>query len=143
MTNRLTCVILLYMYSPSKKTQKYLELAARIAEQSNYPQFKHGAVLVKGSSVINVSPNKNGFNKFGAKFRKKKWGQATLHAELGSVLNVEKRNTEGSTVYVVRVNKQGSTRLSKPCHMCESAMKHCGVKKVVYSTDDGYECYKL
>tara|TARA_B110001454_G_C12363754_1_gene285388 strand:+ start:135 stop:530 length:396 start_codon:yes stop_codon:yes gene_type:complete len=131
------------MYSPSKKTQKYLDLAVRIAEQSNYPQFKHGAVLVKGSSVINVSPNKNGFNRFGAKFRKKKWGQATLHAELGSVLNIEKKNTEGSIVYVVRVNKKGSTRLSKPCPMCESVMKYCGVKKVVYSTDAGYECYKL
>jgi len=131
------------VYNPSKKTQKYLDLAARIAEQSSYPHFKHGAVLVKGASVINVSHNKQGFNSFGAKFRKKKQGRATLHAELGSVLNVEKKNTEGSTVYVVRVNRQGSTRLSKPCHMCESAMKHCGVRRVIYSTDDGYECYKL
>ena len=130
-------------YVPSKKTQKYLDLAVKMAQQSGYPQFKHGAALVKGSAVINASCNKQGFNSFGAKFRKKKWGTATLHAELGSILNVERRNTEGATVYVVRVNNSGETRLSKPCHMCESAMKHCGVKKVIYSTNNGYECYKL
>lgn len=130
-------------YIPSRKTQKYLDLATKIAEQSNYPQFKHGAVLVRGAAVINASCNKKGFNRFGAKFRKRKWGKATLHAELGSVLNIEKKNTEGSTVFVVRVNKQGNTRLSKPCHMCDSVMKYCGVKKVVYSTNGGYEYYKL
>ena len=131
------------VYLPSKKTQKHIDLAERMAQQSTYPQFKHGAVLVKGSAVINVSCNKNGFNSFGARFRKKEQGKATLHAELGAILNVERSKTESATVYVIRVNRMGEQRLSKPCHMCEAAMKHCGVKKVVYSTNGGYEVMKL
>lgn len=132
-----------YQLNLSKKTKKYVDLAKRMADQSVYPSFKHGAVLVKGSAVINASCNKNGFNSFGARFRKKEYGTATLHAELGAILNVERSKTEGATIYVVRINRRGEERLSKPCHMCRSAMEHCGIKRVVYSTNGGYEVMKL
>ena len=131
------------IYTPSKGTQKHIELAERVASQSIYSSFKHGAVLAKNGTVINASCNKNGFNSFGARFRKKEYGCATLHAELGAILNVERSKTEGSTVYVVRVNRRGEKRLSKPCHMCKSALQYCGVKKVIYSTNEGYEVMKL
>ena len=131
------------VYIPSKKTQKYIDLAERMAQQSTYPSFRHGATLIKGSTVVNASCNKNGFNSFGARFRKKSQGKATLHAELGAVLNVERSKTEGATIFVVRVNNSGEQRLSKPCHMCESAMRHCGIKKVIYSTNNGYKVMKL
>ena len=130
-------------YIPSKTTKKHIELAERVANQSIYSSFKHGAVLTKSGAVINASCNKNGFNSFGARFRKKEYGRATLHAELGAILNVERSKTEGSTVYVVRVNKKGEKRLSKPCHMCQSALQYCGIKKVIYSTNEGYEIIKL
>jgi len=122
----------------SKRNRKFAELAHRVAVQSDYPQFKHGAVLVKGSSVINTAYNKGGYNSFGACFRDpQKFGTATLHAELGSVLNVDRTLTEGATVFVVRVNRQGEFRLSRPCEMCAAAMKFCGVKRVIYSTNEG------
>jgi deoxycytidylate deaminase len=130
-------------YQLTKRNKKFIELAERIADQSVYPQFKHGAVLVKGSSVINVSCNKNGYNSFGAKFRKKQQGKATLHAELGALLNVERKNTEGATVYCVRINTRGNKRLAKPCTMCEAALKYCGIKKVIYSTNDGFKVMRL
>lgn len=130
-------------YIPTKGTKKHIELAGRVANQSMYPNFKHGAVLAKSGTVINVSCNKNGFNSFGARFRKKQNGEATLHAELGAVLNIERSKTEGSTVYVVRINRKGDKRLSKPCNMCRSALQYCGVKKVVYSTNEGYGVMKL
>ena len=44
--------------------------------------------------------------------------------------------TQGATVYTARVNKEGQSRMSKPCPMCESAMRHVGIKRVVY-TDRG------
>ena len=38
---------------------------------------------------------------------------------------------------MVRINREGYPRMSKPCSMCESAMKHVGVKRVVYTNRDG------
>ena len=119
------------------KNQRYIEFAKRVAEQSNYGKFRHGAVLVKGNSVRSVSCNKHRHCSFGARFRKEGRGEATLHAELGAILGVDRSTTRGSTVYVARINREGEGRISKPCPMCESALRHVGVKRVVYTDKNG------
>jgi len=127
----------------SRKERRYIELAKRISHQSDYTH-RHGAVLVKGSKVVNVSCNKNKFSSFAKRFKKSDKKFATVHAELGSILNVERAQTDGATIYVVRTNNQNELRLSKPCNMCEEAMRWVGVKKVVYSTGDStFEEMKL
>ena len=115
----------------SNKTKRYLELAKRQAFQSPFSRQRHGAVLVRGGSVINAAFNSSGFNNFGYRFNR----YASRHAELGAVLGLDKSITQGSTVYVVRVNNEGDYQLSKPCKMCLEAMKFCGVKRVVYTTN--------
>ncbi len=121
----------------SNKIKGYLDLAKRVAQQSQHDHFKHGAVLVKGGSVLNTSCNKDKYKSFGNRFRDTKTcGHATHHAELGCILGLDKSITQGATMYVVRVNRQGEYRLSKPCPMCEEVLKFCGVKKVVYTTDE-------
>ena len=121
----------------SNKVRSYFDLAKRVAQQSQHDHFKHGAVLVKGGSVLNTSCNKDKYKSFGNRFRDTKvCGHATHHAELGCILGLDKSTTQGATIYVVRVNRQGEYRLSKPCPMCEEVLKFCGVKRVVYTTDN-------
>lgn len=87
--------------------------------------------------MINVSANKNNHCNFGRRFRGyNNKNFSTLHAELGAVLGLDQSQTSGSIAYVVRV-KGDEWRMSKPCPMCEGALRHCGVKKVVYTTNDG------
>ena len=115
-----------------------------MAEQSTYGNISHGAVLVKGGSVINASSNKDNSCSFGSRFRDPDRGRATLHAELGCILNLDKSVTQGATIYVVRVGKRGDFKMSKPCPMCNGALKHVGIKKVFYTSDEGtLENYKL
>ena len=109
-----------------------LELAAKTAATSSFPNFKHGAVLAKGSSVLNISTNKNQYSSFAARFKEYP-SHATVHAELGAILGVDRDSTSSSHVYVVRVNKIGDWKLSKPCQMCQAAMEYVGIKKVIYS----------
>lgn len=120
----------------SKRRRRYLQLAKRIAAQSTHTVHSHGCVLVKGGSVINVSANKNNHCNFGRRFRGYNDKDfSTLHAELGAVLGLDSSLTSGSIAYVVRV-KGDEWRMSKPCEMCEQALRFCGVKKVVYTTND-------
>jgi len=119
------------------KNKRYIGLAKRVAEESDYGKFRHGAVLVKGSSIRNVSCNKQRHCSFGTRFRAPDCGDATLHAELGAILGVDRGVTRGSTVYVARINKEGEAKISKPCPMCQNAMKHVGVRRVVYTDKDG------
>ena len=120
------------------RIKRHLELARRVAHQSTFDGPRHGAVLVRGSSVINVSENKNNFCSFGRRFRKCdiQPGHSTVHAELGSILGVGRNKTEGADVYVARIGKKGDFKMSKPCPMCESALRHVGVKRAIYTIDD-------
>ena len=95
------------------KKKRYMELAKRMAEQSEYGKFKHGAVLVQGGSVLNCSFNKDNYNSFGSRFRPKSKGNATLHAEIGCVLGIPRTKTTGADVYVlIRLGTPGCFGLS-------------------------------
>ena len=121
----------------SKKQERYFELAKRISYQSNYISYRHGAILIKGGSIINISSNKSNSCAFGNRFRVPYTGSATLHAEIGAILGVERTTTQNADIYVVRINKKDEFRMSKPCSMCQNALKFCGISRVFYSTDNG------
>ena len=133
--------------TPVKKTsriERYFDLTKNVAFNSQYGKIRHGAVLIKGGSVKNVSFNKDKYNSFGDRFRDKGRGPATVHAELGCILGLSRSVTSGSDLYVCRINKNGEFRYSKPCSMCHDALKHVGVKRVYYTTNDNtIEMYKL
>ena len=124
--------------------RRYVDLAKMLAESSSYSLHRHGAVLVKGGSVLNWSANQNKVQRWAQRFRSHGCGHATHHAELGAVLGVARDKTTGSDVYVVRISKKGSLLMSKPCEMCQELLRHVGVKRVFYSIDDEtMGCYKV
>ena len=128
----------------SKRQKRFFELAKNIAHGSSYDKLRHGAVLVRGGSVINAACNKDKFSSFGSRFRAPDTGPGTHHAELGCVLGISREVTSGADIYVCRVNKKNEFRLSKPCQMCHDILKHVGVKRVYYTTDSGsVKMYKL
>jgi tRNA(Arg) A34 adenosine deaminase TadA len=128
----------------SRKTRRYFELARNLALKSSYGKIKHGAILVKGGNVFSGSPNKENYNAFGSRFRHPDRGPATLHAELGCILGMSRNVTQGATVYVARVSTTGEFRMSKPCEMCHAALKHVGIRRVIYTKNsEEIESYKL
>ena len=126
------------------RTKRFMSLAKKVAHNCEAEDYKHGAVLVKGGKVINTAFNKNSYCSFGCRFRNEQPGTPTVHAELGAVLGISRSVTTGSTLYVCRIGKRGDYRLSKPCPMCYAALKHVGVRRVVW-TINNKECgtYKL
>jgi tRNA(Arg) A34 adenosine deaminase TadA len=139
-----------YNFNPDKiheyagRIARHLEHAKKIAAQSEFPDYRHGAILVKGGSVINTSNNKSNYCSFGMRFRKNQLGKATLHAELGCILGIDKKLTDGAIVYVARIGKAEDYKLSQPCSMCVAAMRFVGIKKVIYTIDNKFAgSYKL
>ena len=118
------------------KIGRYMDLAKRIAIQSDFPDYRHGAVLVKGGSIRNTAHNKDNFCSFGKRFQKTHGGRTTVHAELGVILGLDRSITNGATIYVARVGKLEDYRMSKPCSMCHAAMTHVGIKRVVYTINN-------
>lgn len=111
---------------------RYFEMAKAAAANSEH-NFKHGAVLVRGGKVIAMSFNKTRH----VSWMKSKSDFPSLHAEVGALLNMPKDKTNGSDMYVCRINRQGEYRMSKPCDMCRAAMAEMKVKRVYYTGPNG------
>ncbi len=119
------------------KIRRYMELAANSALQSDFCH-KHGAILVHSGAVINTSFNKVFYNSFANRFRQIQDGHGTRHAEIGVVLGLAKSTTNNADIYVARVNNQGNLLLSFPCPMCRDVARFVGVKRIIYSVDNGH-----
>jgi pyrimidine deaminase RibD-like protein len=92
--------------------------------------FKHGAVIVRGGSVIST-----GINRFKnhpmtvSPEHIKKW--CSVHAEMDAIRKL--KDAKGATIYVARIGKMGNQALSRPCNNCYHAIKKAGITKIVYT----------
>lgn len=120
----------------SNKQRRAIELARTIAKTSK-AHYKHGALLVNGGSIINLAVNSDEYCRFSSRFNKNSFYPASRHAEIAACLNQPASATGGATLYVVRVRKDGSLGMSKPCEVCQGAMEFLGIRKVYYSEADG------
>ena len=59
-----------------------------------------------------------------------------MHAELSCLIRAPKEKIVNSTMYIWRFGHSGLL-LSRPCEMCFQEMLKSGVKRVVYSTNNG------
>lgn len=123
---------------------KPLRLAIKQTKESTHSLYKMGAVITKGNRVLAAATNH--VNVGCREITDKKWPN-TLHAEAAAIAKLLKHRRldclAGSTLYVTRVNKQGETRMAKPCKFCQGLIHAVGIKKVVYTTNDGVETYEL
>lgn len=111
---------------------RFLQLAARNAALSDCP-FRHGALIVRGGSVLASSPNRHrnppSIDYLGS----------SVHAEVAAL---RRTNATGATLYVARLAPSGLA-LSRPCPRCWTAIERSGVKTVVYTTSGGYEVERV
>ncbi len=56
------------------------------------------------------------------------------HAEADAMLRAK---GEGDTLYVVRIKKDGSLAMSKPCFRCLQMAKDRGIQTIIYTDADG------
>ena len=82
--------------------------------------MKHGAVVVRGGSVISVGVNKNRNHPTMVPSEHIKT-HCSVHAEVDALRKV--KNTKGATIYVARVGKNGQDRMSRPCDRCHDVIR--------------------
>lgn len=97
-----------------------IKLAVKQAAKSKHKQHRFGAVLLRGGKPIVVSHN-----------------FAYVHAEHAVLNRAWKNEISGATLVVVRVTKNGRLGMALPCNVCIRRMYAAGVKKVLYSSEDG------
>lgn len=141
----------------TKKDYKFFDMARRVAEQSDFDNFHLGAVLVYQGRVISTGYNSNKthplqkkYNKY-RKFQKSnKPVKNSLHAEMSCIIDIPKcvENNIDFTrckLYIYRVpkNKKMITGDSRPCAACMKMLRDKGIRKIYYTTNNGFSMEEL
>lgn len=96
-----------------------------------------GAVLVRQKHVFGAGFNRP-FHPYLHRGKVKKLHpNMGFHAEVAASYSLEFDVMKDTTLYVVRLRKDNSVGMAKPCVSCHAFLKACGIKRVVYSQDDG------
>lgn len=107
--------------------------AAKAARTNSTMKTRVGASLVRGGRIMGVASNR-----MGATPSSSVWSR---HAEVGVTMN---KDAYGADVYVYREHGlHGTPMLAKPCSACREWLKDVGVRRVYYTTPQGYHMEKL
>jgi len=115
------------LFSTSKRHRYFIDAAVEQAKKSKMKQ-RHGAVVVKGGEIIGSGQNYD----YGLQIIHGHW---SVHSEVNAIDDCKrnKKNIDGATIYVVRINPAGELRNSKPCSNCARWIFANGIHKVFYS----------
>ena len=109
---------------------KYLELATRVAKANftsgNDKHFLFGAVCLRDDGAIVVASNIRTANPL-----------RMAHAEARCL----RKAGQGSTLWLVRINRLGQWAMAKPCPQCQNLIRHKKTKRVYYTV--GTDTYSV
>lgn len=122
----------------------YFRAAEAISKLSDH-HYKIGCVVVANHRIIssghNGGSNTHGFQKrLDDQFFKDEKSRGCKHAEVDALLPLigKKLDLSRATVYVFRRNCRGELAMARPCPRCMSVIKSLGIRKINYSTPDGF-----
>ena len=92
----------------------------RLSLRSDHHNFRHVAVLTRGSSVVAIGFNHN-----------------TIHAEDAVLRRVWPDQRAGLTLWSYRVTRGGRLSMARPCVMCQAMLLRNGIIRVRYSDSNG------
>ena len=120
-----------------------LRIATKKAAKSEFYRARMGAVVANKSRVLSTGINEVRYYRSCPTPRK--W-EDSLHAEQSAILKLLNSNRQheliGATVFISRISRSGTPMLAKPCEYCQELIKAVGIKRVVYTTEDGVESYE-
>lgn len=113
---------------------KFLKTLIRKAQTFEFDKrldFWLLSMIVSGGRVLSIASN--GRKRTG--FVDAYYAQhCNSHSELAAIRNVRKKvDLRGAKIYVVRVKRNRTVALARPCEMCQELLRSYGINRAFYS----------
>ncbi len=121
----------------SKKHRSFLNVASKVACESDVLDHQHGAVVVSGGSVLAIASNKWRNRAMVYTCPSDTYNQTlTVHAEIAALSRLTPEQAKGATIYIARLARDGEgTKFSRPCERCMAEIVRMGIKTIVYTCE--------
>lgn len=129
----------------SGKEKAYFNAAKAVSTLSDH-RCQLGCVVVSKHKIVSSGYNsKSRFHPIQAYADKQYFHDDSalgcVHAEFDALRPLLKQQSfdfNNATIYVYRQNKQGVITNSRPCPRCMNLIKKLGIRKIHYTTDEGF-----
>ena len=122
----------------------FFEAAKAMSVMSDFPRTHIGCVVTIGCHrIISSGYNSTKTHPVQKKYNKERFTEDTthsLHAELSALLPLIKEDIDFSRVevYTYRSLANGDPAMARPCASCMALIKELGIKKIHYTTNNGF-----
>lgn len=127
------------------KEVKFLNSARKIASLSADKKRKMGCIVVYKNKIIASGINSDKTHPKQKLYNTERFPEdspAKLHAEIAALAplfnSFNHINWSKVTLYIYRIKNNKPCGLAKPCPACIKLIKDIGIKKICYTTEDGY-----
>ena len=125
-----------------KRDYHYFEIAKAVSHMSDYKRCKIGAVVVRKNKILGMGMNLEKTHPIQQRLNELTMGKKKhdfIHAEVNAIRHVpDKSDLKGSSIYIYRELKDGSLALCRPCPACLYEIRKYGIKKMFYTTYNGF-----
>lgn len=133
-----------------KSHYRYFQIAKDEANSfSDFGRIKIGSVVVDkhmvigmGANTLKTAPTQRSYNKF--RGDRSPDTVHRLHAEMQALVRAtrNKKSLKGAKIFVYRETRDGKLAMCRPCPACMQAIRDAGIRKIYYTTTDGF-CQEL
>ena len=130
----------------TRKQKSFFDAAKAVSESSEFPKVHIGCVITEGNHrIISSGCNSTKTHPLQKQLNRERFevdSVHSLHAEVSALLPLMKEEIDFSKVeiYTHRNYANGKIAMARPCPSCMKLIKDLGVKKIHYTTADGYAC---
>lgn len=128
----------------TRKQKSFFDAAKAVSESSEFPKVHIGCVITEGNHrIISSGCNSTKTHPLQKQLNRERFevdSVHTLHAEVSALLPLMKEDIDFSKVevYTHRNYANGKIAMARPCPSCMKLIKDLGIKKIHYTTSDGY-----
>lgn len=128
----------------TKTHRAYFEAARSVAQLSDFPRIKIGAVATYKHRIVSSGFNSRKTDPLQKKYNVYRFEEETphcVHAELiclKPLIGRDDIDFRHVDLYIHRSNKDGAPLLARPCRSCEKLIRDLKIRKVFFSTYGGY-----
>lgn len=130
----------------TRKQKSFFDAAKAVSESSEFPKVHIGCVITEGNHrIISSGCNSTKTHPLQKQLNRERFevdSVHSLHAEVSALLPLMKEDIDFSKIeiYTHRNYANGKIAMARPCPSCMKLIKDLGVKKIHYTTADGYAC---
>lgn len=115
------------------RVDRHLERALAVAATSTQP-YRHGVVIAHGSRVLSVGVNTR---RNRPEICTNPQSEAGYHAEVAALRSLNTTVPYAKlSLYSARVDKDGKSKLAKPCTRCRAVLEFVGLHNIYWTEDN-------